>query len=105
MLNIPPSESLKRVAQRLVWFKKPSDVLNDPYLFLAHVMTYGTIQDVITVQKVLGKEAFQEALENIPPGTMDIKSWHYWHLMVGHYPPPPMPVREFIFQKKNNMNE
>jgi hypothetical protein len=94
VLSIPESESLKKVAQRLVWFKKPIDALNDPYLFLAHVMTYGTVKDVIIVKQSLGIEAFSEALKQMPPGIMDIKSWTYWHLMTGQYPPPPLPMRK-----------
>ena len=30
---------LQMVAKRVVWFKKPEDVLQDAKLFLAHVMT------------------------------------------------------------------
>ena len=39
---------LQAVAKRVVWFKPPDKTLNDVRLFLAHVMTYGTLSDIIT---------------------------------------------------------
>ena len=102
MLTIPHSEPLKQVAQRLVWFKKPDEALNDPYLFMAHVMTYGTIPDVLAVKQALGMEAFRESLEHAPPGIMDPKSWTYWHLMTGTNPAPPLPIRTRLFKNESS---
>lgn len=34
------SEELRLVAKRVAWFKTPDESLNDPKLFLAHLMTY-----------------------------------------------------------------
>ena len=42
------SDELRKVAKRVVWFKPPEETLNEPTLFLAHVMTYGTLADIIT---------------------------------------------------------
>jgi len=41
-------EDLRMAAKRVVWFKKPEDALQDTSLFLAHVMTYGTLSDITT---------------------------------------------------------
>ena len=38
---------------------------------------------------------FKEAIERAPPGILDPRSWAYWSLMAGYYPPPPMPRRRF----------
>lgn len=89
---IPCTKELETVARRLVWFKSPKEALMDPYLFLAHVMTYGTLEDVSVVKKALGMEAFKEALFHLPPGIMDIKSWTYWTLMTD-FPQSSMPKR------------
>lgn len=80
---IPQTQELKNVARRLVWYKSPEQALEDPYLFLAHVMTYGTLEDIITVKDSLGIAAFKEALHQLPPGIMDIKSWTYWSVVTG----------------------
>ncbi|HQS83701.1 MAG TPA: hypothetical protein PLY23_02160 [Alphaproteobacteria bacterium] len=45
MLKISPTPALLQVAQRLVWFKPPQEALDHPYIFMAHVMTYGTFED------------------------------------------------------------
>jgi hypothetical protein len=46
-----PSPELVRVAKRMVWFKPPEETLEDTAFFLAHVMTYGTVEDVVTAKK------------------------------------------------------
>lgn len=93
MLKIPHTPETERVAQRMIWFKSPAEALNDPYTFMAHVMTYGNLEDILTIKKVLGLSAFKETLHHVPPGIMDEKSWNYWNLIVGEYPPPPLPKR------------
>jgi hypothetical protein len=41
----------QKVAKRVVWFKTPEEALADTKLFLAHVMTYGTLDDIVTTMK------------------------------------------------------
>ncbi|MGH9779972.1 MAG: hypothetical protein ACRD5I_16340 [Candidatus Acidiferrales bacterium] len=84
---------LKRVARRVIWFKPPEEALEDKTLFLAHVMTYGTLEDVVTAQKHYSKEEFRAALENSPAGVLDPRSWAYWNTVLGRTPVPAMPRR------------
>ena len=95
MLKIPHTPECERVAQRLIWYREPKEALEFPYIFMAHVMTYGTLEDVLVIQKALGKEAFKEALDHMPPGIMDVRSWNYWNIVMGRYPVPPIPERKF----------
>jgi hypothetical protein len=92
-LNIAFTEELEKVARRLIWFKTPKEALKDPYTFLAHVMTYGTLEDILIIRKSLGINVFKEALDHIPPGIIDSKSWVYWNIVTGHSAVPPMPER------------
>ena len=46
MKPLPVTPALLNVARRVVWFKKPEEALADPVHFLAHVMTYGTVEDL-----------------------------------------------------------
>ncbi len=96
MKAFPPKPELLNVAARVVWFKQPEETLADPVHFLAHVMTYGTVSDILTAQNEAGQDAFREALEHAPPGVFDARSWSYWNLKFGRYPAPPMPVRQGI---------
>ncbi|MFZ2446349.1 MAG: hypothetical protein WAW37_08325 [Syntrophobacteraceae bacterium] len=93
MKPLPVTPELLRVARRVVWFKEPVEALADPAHFLAHVMTYGTIEDLNALRNVIGMDAFCEALDHAPPGIFDPRSWAYWNLKCGRLPPPPLPTR------------
>jgi hypothetical protein len=85
---------LLAVAENVVWFKSPQEALSDTCDFLAHLMTYGTLDDVLIVQKHFTLGDFRLALENAPPGVFDPRSWAYWNLVCGRNPVPPMPQRK-----------
>lgn len=95
MKPIPATPQLLSVARRVVWFKEPDEALADPIHFLAHVMTYGTIEDLRIVREVVSENAFCEALKQAGPGIFDKRSWAYWNLKCGNSPPPPLPDRWF----------
>ena len=84
---------LLAVAERVVWFKSSIEALADPIHFLAHVMTYGTVEDLRALNGVVGLNEFSETLDNAPPGVFDARSWAYWNLKCGREPVPPLPVR------------
>jgi hypothetical protein len=93
---LPQTPALLAVAQRVVWFKEPADALADPVHFLAHVMTYGTVEDLQALQGIIGLEEFCEVLDRAPPGIFDARSWAYWNLKCGRVPAPPLPVRRGV---------
>ncbi len=94
MNSLPETPELLAVAKRVVWFKPPSEALADAVHFLAHVMTFGTVEDLRALQGIVGLEEFREALDNAPPGVFDARSWAYWNLKCGRSPAPPVPVRK-----------
>ena len=93
MKPLPKNDDLLNVARNVIWFEPPERALADPILFLAHLMTYGTADEVAIVMRYVSLDDFREALEQAPPGIFDERSWNYWHLMTGKHPPPPMPKR------------
>ncbi len=94
MKPLPSTPALLAVAQRVVWFKEPSETLASPLHFLAHVMTYGTPEDLTAVGKVVPRKAYLEVLDNPPPGVVDVRSWASWNLVIANVSPaPPLPVR------------
>ncbi len=95
MRSLPKTPELLGVAQRVVWFKSPEVTLDDPIHFLAHVMTFGTPEDLAAVSNVVGREELREVLDHAPPGVFDPRSWAYWNLICGRRPPPPLPTRNF----------
>ena len=96
MKPLPETPELLAVARRVVWFKPPAEALADPVHFLAHVMTYGTIEDLRALAGMAGPEEFREVLEHAPPGVFDPRSWAYWNLKCGRLPAPPQPVRKGV---------
>jgi hypothetical protein len=93
MKPFPETPELLAVAERVVWFKPPSETLADPVHFLAHVMTYGTLEDLQILKNVVGIDDYREVLDHAPPGVFDKRSWAYWHLKCGRSPAPPLPTR------------
>lgn len=93
MKQLPRTQELLDVAQRLVWFDPPERGLADTVRFLAYFMTYGTVRDLAVVRKYLDLDDFREALDQAPPGIIDKRSWAYWNIMAGRYPVPAMPQR------------
>ena len=94
MKPLPKTPALLAVAKRVVWFKEPADALADPVHFLAHVMTYGTVEDLRVVESLVGEKEFLETLDHAPAGVFDPRSWAYWNLKCGRVPAPAMPVRQ-----------
>jgi hypothetical protein len=91
MKPLPSTPQLLEVARRVVWFKDPAEALHEPLHFLAHVMTYGTVDDLKALQGVIGTEEYREVLEHPPPGVFDARSWAYWHFRCGYSRYPPLP--------------
>lgn len=96
MKLLPATSELLAVAERVVWFKTPAEALTNPVHFLAHVMTYGTPEDLGALEGLVGRDEFRETLEHAPPGIFDARSWAYWNLKYGRVPVPPLPVRRGI---------
>ena len=97
MKGLPPTPELLAVAERVVWFKAPSEALAEPIHFLAHVMTYGTAEDLRALEGIVGQDDYRETLEQAPPGIFDPRSWAYWNLKCGRVPAPPLPMRHRSF--------
>jgi hypothetical protein len=88
---LPVTPELLRVARR-VWFDEPARTSADPVQFLAHVMVFGTVEDLTALRGFVGTEDCVAVLENAPPGIFDARSCAYWKL-VCRRDPAPLPLR------------
>jgi hypothetical protein len=93
MKALPATAELLRVARRVMWFEEAARALADPVQFLAHVMVFGTVEDLKALRGIVAKEDYREVLEQAPPGIFDPRSWAYWHLLCGRQIAPPLPMR------------
>ena len=95
MKQLPHTPELEDIARNTVWFKPPEQAIDESFHFIAHVLTYGTYEDVTILRKYISDDELREAIDHAPPGIFDSRSWAYWNLIIGRYPAPPLPKRTF----------
>lgn len=93
MKSLVLTEALRRAAERCVWYEPPEAAVTDPARLVAHILTYGGIEDIHALRAQYSDKDLKDALDAAPPGIYDGRSWAYWNLMVGRYTAPPMPAR------------
>lgn len=87
------SPDLVAVAERVVWFETAEETLRDSKRFLAYLMTYGALEEILVARKYYSRAEFEAVLDDPPPGVFDPHSWNYWNLVYGRNPVPPLPER------------
>jgi hypothetical protein len=95
MKTIPLNDETRALAARLVWFEPPETSLSDPVRFLAYAFARATHEEMKALRAHLDDGDLREALDRAPPGVIDPRSWAYWNLRLGRWPPPPAPQRRF----------
>jgi hypothetical protein len=68
---------------------------SDPVRFAAYAFARATHGDMKILRRYLSDDDLRTALLKAPPGIIDARSWCYWHVRLGQYPAPPLPVRKF----------
>lgn len=91
-------ESLKSLAGKYIWWKRPEEAVVMPERVIAQVMNIGDYSDVQALASQVGDEVLRDVLTHAEAGQFNERSWAYWHYRlglssVGHV--PAMPVRRF----------
>jgi hypothetical protein len=94
-MQLPSTPEMLAISRRIVWFEEPEEALKNPLRFVAYAMRYATHQDMNVIRRFIDDDALKEALRHAPAGIIDPRSWAYWHVKLGIFPPPPMPERKF----------
>lgn len=94
-MKLPITPELCAISERIIWFETPEVALQNPVRFIAYAMRYATHQDMQCIRKHVDDDALKVALNHAPAGIIDPRSWAYWHVKMGIYPPPPLPQRRF----------
>lgn len=87
-----PSD-LCAIAQRVIWFESAEETLRRPTRFLAYLMTFGTVEEILTVRRYFPPEDFEAVLADPPAGIFNVRSWSYWNGVYNRRPLPPLPER------------
>lgn len=90
-MNQPPD--LCAIAQRVLWFESAEEALRQPKRFLAYLMTFGTVEEILTARKYFSAQDFEAVLADPPAGIFDVSSWSYWNGVYKRRPAPPLPQR------------
>lgn len=96
MKTLPITEQFLELATRIIWFEPPEVALRDVPRFMAYAFRYATHENMKALRSVLNDDDLQEALAKAPPGIIETLSWSYWHVMLGVFPAPALPRREFV---------
>jgi hypothetical protein len=96
----PETPETLKMARRVMWYEEPEDVLKKPVLLLAHILQYGTHEDISVMHRYCGIDDLTEFLADAPAGILDERSWTYWHLVADISPVPPMPERSFDIEAR-----
>jgi hypothetical protein len=95
MKPIPVTSQTVEAASRIIWFEEPEKALAEPIRFMAYAMAYARHKDMKVIRQYVSDDEIREALDAAPPGIIDPRSWAYWNLKMGRFPPPPMHKRAF----------
>lgn len=95
MRSIPVTPETVEAARRIIWFEEPEKALADPVRFMAYAMSYARHEDMRVIRRYVSDDEIRQALDGAPPGIIDPRSWAYWNLKVGRFPPPPPRTRTF----------
>ena len=78
-----PSEPLKPLAAKYIWWKTPEDAVAMPERVVAQVMNIGDYADVQWLAKQVGDEVLREVLIHAQAGQFNERSWACWHYRLG----------------------
>ncbi len=80
--------SLHQVAERLIWWSKPENALQDHKRLIAQIMTYGDLEDTQVMLQAFSRAQIEEVLDNPPSGVFTPEAWNAWHILLGKKPRP-----------------
>ena len=87
----------KRLAAIYSWDMGIEEARRWPGRLLRRVMDIGTLDDILSMERWIGRETLSEVLTTAEVGALRPQSWTFWHYRLGMIPPgapcPPMPAR------------
>ena len=83
------------LARRYVWCQPAEETLASPETLLRQILKIGTADDYVAACQYWGEDAFKQALISAPAGSLDERSWVFWHRHYG-LPERPFPKRSFL---------
>ena len=82
-----------RMARKYIWWQPPERTLRDRRLFLAQMMTLGTVDDVRWLLEQVPEAELRGVLRDPPVGVFNHRSWVFWRRRLGLDPVEELPAR------------
>ncbi len=95
MRPLPHTQDFKDIAKRIIWFEPPEVALCNAVRFMAYAFRYATFEDMQILRRHFNDDDLLSALTTAPPGIIDARSWSYWHVLLGVFPPPSQKQRVY----------
>lgn len=86
------ASKMEALALRYVWWQPAEETLSSPETLLRQILNIGTAEDYVAACGYWGEDAFRRALISAPAGSLDERSWVFWHRHYG-LPQKPFPKR------------
>lgn len=92
-----PCREFERLAHIYSWDMNLDEAKLFPYRLLRRVMDIGTLEDIVSMERLIGATELVRALETAEAGSFRPKSWTFWHYRLERVPAgatcPPIPIR------------
>ena len=92
--GVAAASSMEALALRYVWWQSAAETLASPEVLLRQILRIGTANDYVAGCMLWSEDAFRRALTSAPPGSLDERSWVFWHRHYG-LPERSFPKRSF----------
>jgi len=92
--GVTAASKAEALALRYVWWQSVEETLASPDTLLRQILRIGTADDYVAGCALWGEQAFKRALASAPAGSLDERSWAFWHRIYG-LPERPFPRRSF----------
>jgi len=81
-LTLQRKDLFRDLAQRLIWWMKPDEALEQPLRLVTQIMDIGTLSDLRLLQKEFTDAELINILKHAPPGVVSARSLRFWQVVL-----------------------
>jgi hypothetical protein len=72
------TRSIAELGRKYLWWDPVGDEPHSENRIIAQAMNFGTFDDIIVLEKAVGKSRLVEVLLQAEPGWLSDRSWEFW---------------------------
>src|SRR4051794_26979937 len=78
MVSDDPGQTIAEFGRKYLWWKPVGDLPHSEDRIIAQTMNLGTYDDVLELERAVGKFRLVEIMLNAEPGWLSDRSWEFW---------------------------